>query len=101
MPYLIECLKGIEKGSCTVLTCAYIYTYSFDDAIYLFYGCVLMLEAKLMVGDYFCFSIITESLGSRSFLNNFDRTCSTLIGLYNSASFAGLPGFMMICAIFH
>jgi len=47
--------------------------------------------------------IISKSLDSRKFSNNFDKTGSKLIGLYDSASSAGLPGYwiMMICATFH
>jgi len=51
---------------------------------------------------FFAFPLL-ESLGNRSFSNNFDRTSSKLIGLHDSASSAGLPGFWirMICATFH
>jgi len=46
-------------------------------------------------GLFFCLSIITESLGS-SFSNDFDRTRSKLIGLYDSAfSFSASFSFIV------
>jgi len=37
------------------------------------------------LGIIFCLSIITESLGNRSFLSSFNRTSSKLINLYDSS----------------
>jgi len=47
--------------------------------------------------------IIIKSVGSRNSLNNFDRTGSKLINLYDSVNFADLLGFwtIIIPATFH
>jgi hypothetical protein len=102
VPDLVESLRDIEENRRTISICFHIIQ-SFNNFLYLFYGCVFTSEIKLMIGINLHFSIIVESLGTRSFLNNFSRTGSKLIDLYDSANFADLSNFwiIIICAIFH
>jgi len=64
--------------------------------IFLIILCIYSMVAYLCrnpiwwLGIIFCLSIISKSLDNRSFSNNFDKTGSKLIGLYDSASSAGL-----------
>jgi len=50
-------------------------------------------KAKLVIGNPWLFTIM-EILENRSFSNSFDKIGSRLIGLYDSVSSAGLPGFL-------
>jgi len=53
MPYLLKCLWDIEKDSPKISNYIHVFSYPFDDSVYLFYGCVFISEIKLTVGNYF------------------------------------------------
>jgi len=95
MPDLVESLRNIEENCCAVSTYFHIVVYFFNS-MYLLYNCF-----GNQIDDRECLSIIMEIFASKSLSNSFDRIDSKLIGLYNSASTADLPGFWIICATFH
>jgi hypothetical protein len=45
---LVENLRDIEENRCTYF---YIVVYSFNNSIYLLYGCAFILKTKLMIGN--------------------------------------------------
>jgi hypothetical protein len=103
MPDFVESLRNIKKDCSAVFISFYIIVYSFNNSIYMFYGCMLTSKTKLMIGNQLMPLYYYEELGSRSFLNSLNRIGSKRIGLYDSASSADLLGFciIIICATFY